>query len=195
MQTSAKEMLDQVARDLKSRGLTHTDVARDLNYKMRQTVGAILASDKYMNRAQAKRFSDKYGYYYNFLISGEGSLMGPTEEPGTTFYLPQHALLLRPFESQEAFNKAFDSFIRSMIAAYDANEIQRFLNETVQYIGLVNDPVGTYRNKPFSPDDPRWVWDTKLPNTPDYINRAIEDIRHSILGRIFTTYNDMVNKK
>lgn len=196
MQTPAKEMLAQVAQDLKARGLTHERVARDLNYKMRQSVGTILSSRKYMTPAQAKRFHEAYGYYEPFLTIGEGSLSGPVTEEDceTTFLLPQYVLLLRPVENYDEFQKAYEVLIRGMVASYGAQNIQRFLNDTIRYVSLLDNPEKEWaRAQMFdNKGDVHAPHDTKIAKQdPDFIQQ-IDAARDIIKRGLYNIYNDMV---
>ncbi len=198
MQTSAKEVLAQVARDLKSRGLTHEDIARDLKYKTRQSVGTILTSNRYMTQAQARRFSETYGYYYDFLVSGAGSLTGPAEDEGTTFFLPKYALLLTPFENYGKFQEAYEVLLRGMIASYGAKNVQRFLNGTIRYVSLLDNPEEEWARSQQTVDGGGILHDPHVPaygnQDHDFIRRNIEATRDLITRSLYDTYNEMVAK-
>lgn len=198
MQTSAREVLAQVAMDLRKRGLKHEDIARDLDYKTRQSIGTILTSDRYMTPAQARRFCKAYGYHYEFLVSGAGSLNGPEEDEGTTFLVPKYALLLRPFESYEKFEEAYEVLMRGLIASYGAQNVQRFLGDTIRYIAFVGNPEEEWAKTQQSVDkdgnvhDPRESKIAKM--DPDYIQRNIEAWKSLITYKLYDSYNKMIAK-
>jgi len=207
MQTSAKEVLAQVARDLKSRGLTHEDIARDLKYKTRQSVGTILTAGRYMTQAQARRFSETYGYYYDFLVSGAGSLTGPVEDVETTYLIPQYALLLRPFETKEEFEEAFTMFIESVMVKYGASDVHKFLVNTAHFISTLYPATEEemrrmiYAQKRGSHDadfDEKSIDDKvrrsmEWQNSEQYKqNQAV--VRERLLNGIYDTYSQMVEK-
>ena len=180
MQTSAKDVLETVYKDLKDKGYTQEKAARELGYATRQAVSAILSADKYMTRAQARRFGAAFGYYEPYLVSGEGTLAGPAPDQGTAFYVPQHALLLRPFDSLEDFDRAFDSFMQSMVAAYGANDIQRFLGSVIQYLNVMQDPIKSFNRTLLRYGD-RPLSTNAEKTDPDRYDKAIEDVRNAVL--------------
>lgn len=133
--TPPAEVLAAVLEDLKSKRLTQEEIAAKTGYKTRQAVSAILSSNKYMTKSQASRFSQAFGYYYDYLTSGIGSLMSPEEDnrPAVTVF-PKMVLLLRPFDSIESFKEAFNTLLDSVLATYGEKTICRFLAGCLRYI-------------------------------------------------------------
>jgi len=194
MQSSAKEVLETVARDLKENGYTHETAAVRLGYATRQAVSAVLSAGKYMTRAQARRFNEAFEYYEPYLVSGEGSLFGPTYDDGTTFYLPQHALLLRPFDNVEKFQEATDVFLESMIATYGAAEIQQFLKLVIRYIGFLNDPAEAWAASQTTTSGNDTFGARHMKMFPDAIKNQMEGIKGVVAHELYDAYSEMVKK-
>lgn len=200
MQTSAKEVLEAVSKDIKAKGYNQETAARELKYATRQAVSAVLSSGKYMTRSQARRFNQAFGYYEPFLVAGEGTLTGPTDDDGTTYYLPQHALLLPPFDTVEEFDKAYTVFLQSMIATYGATDIQYFLKGTIRYIGMLNDPALDWADsqqivdKNGKPSKYDIFRSRVLKENPDLMKNQMEDLRKAVVASLYRTYSIMVEE-
>ena len=71
---SPEQVLQAVSKDLKFKGLTHEQAAKELGFGSRQTLSNLLSSKKYMSGRNAKRFKDAFGYDMDYLMSGKGGL-------------------------------------------------------------------------------------------------------------------------
>jgi len=200
MQTSAKEVLEAVSKDIKAKGYNQETAARELKYATRQAVSAVLSSGKYMTRSQARRFNQAFGYYEPFLVAGEGTLTGPADDDGTTYYLPQHALLLRPFDTVEEFDKAYTVFLQSMIATYGATDIQNFLKGTIRYIGMLDDPALDWAESQQmvdmngNPSKYDIFRSRAFKENPDLMKNRMEDLRKAVVVSLYHTYSIMVEE-
>ena len=200
MQTSAKEVLEAVSKDIKAKGYNQETAARELKYATRQAVSAVLSSGKYMTRSQARRFNQAFGYYEPFLVAGEGTLTGPADDDGTTYYLPQHALLLRPFDTPEEFDEAFTVFLQSMIATYGADDIQKFLKETIRYVGMLDDPALDWAesqqivDKNGNPSKFDIFRSVAFKHNPDLVKNQMEGLRSVVVYNLYNIYSRMVKE-
>lgn len=74
MNKSPEIVLKEVASFFRKNKITYEEAAAALGYNSRQTLYNMLASKKYMSRAQASRFALAYPFNTEFLMKGEGEL-------------------------------------------------------------------------------------------------------------------------
>ena len=80
---TGKEVRRSVAADLKRKGITYEQAAKDLGYKNKQSIANILSSknDSYLPQEQALRLHITYNYQIDFLTKGIGRLYPDREDP------------------------------------------------------------------------------------------------------------------
>lgn len=66
---------------LKDKGIKQAELAKIMGYASYQSVSNMLRSNLYLKPKQAKILSEKFGYDYNYLTAGVGSLMPEQSRP------------------------------------------------------------------------------------------------------------------
>lgn len=91
--SSPKEVCEAVAKDFKSKGLTHADAANLLGVK-RQVVTLQLAGKRYFGKKTATKYSQIFNYSFSFLSSGIGDLFGALSIEAENEYLKEQLQII-----------------------------------------------------------------------------------------------------
>ena len=78
-----KEVYSEIMEDFAENEITTEKAAELLGYKTRQTLYNLRSSKDYMKPEQANRFVRAFGYSYEYLTTGIGSLMPNKNEPSS----------------------------------------------------------------------------------------------------------------
>lgn len=180
--TSPEDVLAALQDDFRRRGLSQSDVARLTGYKTRQAIGTILAAGKYLLPSQALRFESAFHYNVSFLTAGIGTLGGimPSDP-----YAKLLSCDLPDFDDVNSFDEKFRFMMRTLIDVYGLENIETFLRQCVQYIGILSRSGSAFKSLSrtfFS------GWKIDKPESSEEFEDYVERLTAIHLANMYGTY-------
>lgn len=127
-------VLDNLRMSIKKQGLTQSDIAKLLGYKSYQSVSNLFRSRRYLKPAQARPLCDRFGYSFDYLTKGIGSIAPKTVD----ITYPKYNLR-EDIDISKSFRDYLYQVAQTVGEIIDCSYYFFVLNELDYLSGVVND--------------------------------------------------------
>lgn len=127
-------VLDNLRMSIKKQGLTQSDIAKLLGYKSYQSVSNLFRSGHYLKPAQARPLCDRFGFSFEYLTKGMGSI-----EPKTIAITYPKYDLQENMDISKSYRDYLYRVAQTVGKIIDCSYYFSVLNELDFLSGVVND--------------------------------------------------------